>query len=87
MEAMERDQGRPTHGIVGQRSQMAHWSRPIKPTPYAGRTVCLRCDDVFESWDRRQNRLCPQCQQAIAVQPSDEPTYRPLKPRRRLRNE
>jgi hypothetical protein len=33
----------------------------------AGPTTCLRCDDTFESWDRRQNRLCPGCCRAIAA--------------------
>jgi hypothetical protein len=42
---------------------------------YAGPTTCLRCDAGFESWDRRQNRLCPRCREAIAAQPSDEPQY------------
>jgi hypothetical protein len=46
------------------------------PTSYAGLTTCLRCDQVFESWDRRQNRLCDACRQAIAEQPSEEPSYR-----------
>lgn len=58
-----------------------------KPTPtsYAGRIPCLRCDKVFESWDRRQNRLCDACGQTIAEQPSDEPAYSIAKPRRRPR--
>jgi hypothetical protein len=59
---------------------------PPKPTAYAGPTTCLRCDDVFESWDRRQNRLCPHCLEASEEQPSDEPSYRPLLSRRRFRN-
>lgn len=25
------------------------------------RLPCLRCDRMFTSWDRRQNRLCPTC--------------------------
>jgi hypothetical protein len=54
------------------------------PTSYAGPTTCLRCDAAFESWDRRQNRLCPRCQEAIEEQPSDEAPYPLLLPRRRL---
>jgi hypothetical protein len=53
--------------------------RRQKPRPhskYAGPTTCLRCDVVFRSWDRRQNRLCDTCCQAIAQQPSEEPSYR-----------
>jgi len=48
---------------------------PPKRTRYAGPTSCLRCDAVFESWDRRQNRLCASCRQVIEAQPSDEPSY------------
>ena len=48
---------------------------PTKRSRYAGPTSCLRCDAVFESWDRRQNRLCPSCRQVIEAQPSDEPSY------------
>jgi hypothetical protein len=43
---------------------------------YAGRTTCLRCDQLFHSWDRRQNRLCPRCRQALTTQPSDEDSHR-----------
>jgi hypothetical protein len=52
--------------------------RKQKPqfTSYAGPTTCLRCDTVFESWDRRQNRLCDACRQAIEEQPSEEPIHR-----------
>jgi hypothetical protein len=32
---------------------------PPKRNPYAGLTTCLRCNREFQSWDRRQNRLCP----------------------------
>ena len=53
------------------------------PTVYAGLTTCLRCDVIFESWDRRQNRLCDACRQTIAEQPSDEPAY-PIATFRRL---
>jgi hypothetical protein len=49
--------------------------KPPKPTSYAGPTTCLRCDALFNSWDRRQNRLCPQCQNAIKAHPSGEPVY------------
>jgi predicted amidophosphoribosyltransferase len=56
--------------------------RKPTPTSYAGRIPCLRCDKPFESWDRRQNRLCDACGQAIAEQPSDEPAYAIAKPRR-----
>jgi hypothetical protein len=48
---------------------------PSEPNPYAGRTTCLRCDDVFESWDHRKNRLCPRCREAIEAEPSDEPSH------------
>ena len=56
-----------------------------KPTAYAGRTPCLRCDEVFDSWDRRQNRLCDACRQAIAEQPSEEPVHSIGKSRRQPR--
>ena len=49
--------------------------KPPKRTRYAGPTSCLRCDTVFESWDRRQNRLCLSCRHMIEAQPSDEPSY------------
>jgi hypothetical protein len=42
---------------------------------YTGPTTCLRCDTVFESWDRRQNRLCESCREAIEIEPSDELSY------------
>jgi hypothetical protein len=48
---------------------------PPTPNPYAGPTRCLRCDTAFESWDRRQNRLCPGCREAMAEQPSEEPAF------------
>jgi hypothetical protein len=48
---------------------------PPKPNPYAGPTRCLRCDTAFESWDRRHNRICPRCQEAMAEQPSEEPSF------------
>jgi len=45
-------------------------TRPMDQTPAprvssAGPTTCLRCDREFQSWDRRHNRLCPSCLQAI----------------------
>jgi hypothetical protein len=45
-----------------------------KPTqnPYAGVVTCLRCDHLFRSWDRRQNRLCPDCREAIERDASEE---------------
>jgi hypothetical protein len=49
---------------------------PAKPNAYAGPTTCLRCDGVFESWDRRQNRLCPRCRAAIAAEPTHETLHR-----------
>jgi hypothetical protein len=48
---------------------------PPTPTPYAGPTRCLRCDTAFESWDCRQNRICPGCREAMAEQPSEEPAF------------
>ena len=30
---------------------------PIEP----GTVVCLRCDAKFESWDKRNNRVCDEC--------------------------
>jgi predicted amidophosphoribosyltransferase len=56
---------------------------PPKRSPYAGPTTCLRCDAAFESWDRRQNRLCARCQQAIKEDSSGEPSYTLPKSRRR----
>jgi hypothetical protein len=55
--------------------------KPI-PTAYAGLTTCLRCDDVFKSWDRRQNRLCNTCRQAIEEQAAEEPFQTIHQPRR-----
>jgi hypothetical protein len=46
-----------------------------KPTSYAGPVSCLRCDAEFRSWDRRQNRLCPSCQEALKVRPAAEPVH------------
>jgi hypothetical protein len=58
-----------------------------KPGSYAGFTTCLRCDDVFDSWDRRRNRLCDRCWAAIAEEPSNEPVYRPFTLRHAPRDE
>ena len=55
--------------------------KPPKRNPYAGPTTCLRCDQQFWSWDRRQNRLCPRCREAIEEEASEEPSY-DLSPRR-----
>ena len=43
----------------------------------------LPCDSTFESWDRRQNRLCPHCRQAVDTQPSEEVSHAVEIPRRR----
>jgi hypothetical protein len=57
-------------------SQHPEFKRPkFTPTAYTGPTICLRCDQQFQSWDRRQNRLCGVCLQTIAEQPGEEPTY------------
>jgi hypothetical protein len=50
---------------------------------HAGVTTCLRCDRRFQSWDRRQNRLCPTCREFLDKSPSDENSYVP--PKRRYR--
>jgi len=55
--------------------------KPPKDSLYAGQVTCLRCDRAFHSWDRRQNRLCVYCREAIEAEPSDEPMY-DLPPRR-----
>jgi hypothetical protein len=59
--------------------------KPAKHSQYAGPTRCLRCDREFQSWDRRQNRLCPSCLQAIKEEASDEPSYALPTPIRRSR--
>jgi predicted amidophosphoribosyltransferase len=64
---------------MGQRPERGR--RKPTPTSYAGRIPCLRCDKPFESWDRRQNRLCDACGQAIEEQPSEEPPYLIPEPR------
>jgi hypothetical protein len=51
-------------------------STPGKRPSYAGPTACLRCERMFESWDRRQHRLCPSCRDYLQAEPSDEPSYR-----------
>jgi hypothetical protein len=55
--------------------------KPPRPTAYASLIPCLRCDQPFESWDRRQNRLCEACRQAITEQPSEEPSHTIHQPR------
>jgi predicted amidophosphoribosyltransferase len=49
------------------------YRRTVKPTAYAGPTTCLRCEKMFHSWDRRQNRLCPRCHNELDQEPSEEP--------------
>jgi hypothetical protein len=58
---------------------------PAPRVSYAGLTTCLRCDQPFQSWDRRHNRLCPRCRQLLNSLPSEEvshaaPTRRRLTP-------
>jgi predicted amidophosphoribosyltransferase len=65
----------------GQRRQ-----KPSEPNPYAGRTICLRCDQAFQSWDRRHNRLCPRCRNELLQEPSEEPRYPFRPPTHRPRN-
>jgi predicted amidophosphoribosyltransferase len=60
--------------------------RTPKPNAYAGPTTCLRCGKTFQSWDRRQNRLCPHCQNALDQEPSEEPRPPFHPPTRRWRN-
>jgi hypothetical protein len=57
-----------------------------KYTLYAGPTTCLRCDQEFWSWDRRRNRLCLSCREAIDREPSEEPPAPFHHPTRRPRN-
>ena len=61
--------------------------RQTTPTAksYAGLVTCLRCDVYFASWDRRQNRLCDSCREAIALEPADGPEYFILKARQKPR--
>ena len=49
---------------------------PVTRVSYAGPTTCLRCDQTFQSWDRRHNRLCQRCRHVLKTQPSDETSYR-----------
>jgi len=56
---------------------------PAPRVSYAGPTTCLHCEQRFESWDRRHNRLCQRCRQLFNTQPSDENRYR-TPSRRRL---
>jgi hypothetical protein len=58
---------------------------PPQRRSYAGLTTCLRCDTLFYSWDRRQNRLCEPCRQATKAHPSDEPVHPLPKSRHRPR--
>ena len=60
---------------MGQHPGHRRW-KPHNRSASAGPTTCLRCEAVFENWDRRQNRLCPSCREAIDREPSDAPTYR-----------
>jgi hypothetical protein len=48
--------------------------KPATHHAYAGPKTCLRCDTIFESWDRRQNRLCDTCLLGIEEDPYDEPS-------------
>jgi hypothetical protein len=54
---------------------------PSKRRSYAGLTTCLRCEQHFYSWDRRQNRLCLTCGEYLDRAPSDEDSY--ASPKRR----
>jgi hypothetical protein len=60
--------------------------RAPKDSPYAGPVTCLRCDQEFWSWDRRQNRLCLICRETIDREPSEEPHLPFHPPARRGRN-
>jgi hypothetical protein len=51
----------------------------------AGPTTCLRCDQEFSSWDRRQNRPCPRCKHELDQEPSPEPSHDLPTPIRRSR--
>jgi hypothetical protein len=64
----------------------AHQRRAPKDSPYAGPATCLRCAKTFESWDRRQNRLCLRCRETIDREPSEEPHPPFRAPTRRGRN-
>jgi hypothetical protein len=60
---------------------------PPKGHSYAGITTCLRCDQRFYSWDRRQNRLCRPCREFLDREPSEEESYAPPKRRPLSRDE
>jgi hypothetical protein len=60
--------------------------RAPKDSPYAGYAACLRCDQEFWSWDRRQNRLRPCCKNELDQEPSEEPR-RPFHPPTRWTHE
>ena len=58
---------------------------PAPRVSYAGPTTCLRCEQRFQSWDRRHNRLCQRCRQLlpwVRTKPDDfhAPTRRRLTP-------
>ena len=55
--------------------------RVQKPNAYVGPTICLRCEKTFESWDRRQNRLCPSCREYLDQNPSESHDTRFIFPR------
>lgn len=42
---------------------------PLKP----GITECLMCDQPFQSWDVRQNKRCPKCDQKLRKELEMEP--------------
>jgi len=48
---------------------------PRPAPPPRQRRACLRCDKPFRS-EGRDNRLCRQCQQALAIGPSPAHEYR-----------
>jgi hypothetical protein len=64
----------------------AQHRRAPKGSPYAGPATCLRCEKTFQSWDRRQNRLCLICRETIDREPSEEPRLPFHPPPRRGRN-
>lgn len=52
--------------------------KPPQPqdSPFAGSVKCLRCNRRFHSWDRRHNRLCTGCKEALHERPAPAPVYR-----------
>jgi hypothetical protein len=68
--------------MSGTGSRRGPHQRAPKGNPHAGPTTCLRCDRTFQSWDRRQNRLCLTCRETIDREPSEEPPPPPLSLRR-----